>query len=97
MLEDLHEMLGLSEQAKPLSPLLELAKKSAMNLLLASTPALDLPPKSAPAGRTSIASQRLHNESAAQARSEIEKLLHLLQDPKLRVNLSYDIWKEPEC
>ena len=94
MLNDLREALQLGEQAKHLAPVVETAKRQVFNLMVIErTEVAPTPPP--PPGRVSLGRATLKSAGGAEARQEVDKLRKLLEDPKVRLNLSYEVWQEP--
>jgi len=96
MLQDLREVMHLSEQSRPLGPVVELAKKQVFNLLRLRPVAPPPPPKLDPPPPTSqrLKQGNLQAATPAQAKAELNEILEFLKDPKVRVNFHYEVWKE---
>lgn len=92
VLEELRQVAALSEQARPLAPVIELAKKRTLQLVVdRAGPVVNPPPPKA----RRLAQGSLSGSDGRQAKAKLQELLGLLDDPKVRVNLSYEIWQDP--
>lgn len=94
LLREVQEALQRSEQAQPLAPVVELGRKQVFNLIR-SRPQATAVVAPAPPKAKRLKTGQLKSAALSQAQNELEKILELLKDPKVRVNLNYEVWQEP--
>jgi hypothetical protein len=94
LLHEMQEAMQRSEQAQPLGPVVELGRKQVFNLIRSrpQTPPSVAP---APARAKRLKAGQLKSASQAEAKAELRKILELLEDPKVRLSLNYEVWQEP--
>ena len=94
LLQEVQEALQRTEQAQPLAPVVEMGRKQVFNLIRSrpQTPATVAP---APARAKRLKAGQLKSANKNEATAELQKILELLEDPKVRLSLNYEVWQEP--